>query len=261
MERTDFGARLSLQNFYISGRKATGNLHSCTYCRRGHTASGGNAKRRKASARIRRWTKGRSESATFRRDRPCPRLATATSAPRANPSPPPSPSVARCLLRAVPRAGRRARSRRHDGAEDARRDHRDRRETRRERAEGARVDHDDRYRETRHHQVWRRRRAVPVGPRAEPARRIVVRAHVSALLHPRPWQYRFRPERIAARVARLRRRRAGKPDPQRLPDLRHRPGRSAARPAGHAVRPQHAGRRGQARFEEADGRNRRLLST
>ena len=88
-------------------------------------------------------------------------------------------------------------------------------------------------------------------PRAEPEHRIVVRPRLPALLHPRLRQHRLRPQRLAAGLAGLRRRGAGKPDPQGLPGVRPRAHRSAARPAGHAVRPQHAGRRGQVRLGQA----------
>ncbi len=42
---------------------------------------------------------------------------------------------------------------------------------------------------------------VPVRQAAQPADRILVRPCVPALLHPRPGQYRFRSERLAAGVA------------------------------------------------------------
>ena len=42
-----------------------------------------------------------------------------------------------------------------------------------------------------------------VGAPAEPEHRIVLRPRLPALLHPRPRQHGLRPQRIAARVARL----------------------------------------------------------
>ncbi len=98
-----------------------------------------------------------------------------------------------------------------------------------------------------------------VGPGAEPEHRIVVRPRVPALLHPRLRQHRLPPERVAAGLAGLRRRRAGEPDPEGLPDLRHAADRGARRAAGHAVRPQHAGRRREGRFGRAVAEARGLL--
>ena len=102
-------------------------------------------------------------------------------------------------------------------------------------------------------------RAHAVGPRAQPEHRVLVRPRLPALLHPRLRQHRLPAQRLAAGVAGLRRRGAGKPDPEGLPGLRPGRRRSAARPAGLAVRPQHAGRRGEVQLGQAgqDGRGLR----
>ena len=92
----------------------------------------------------------------------------------------------------------------------------------------------------------------------ESQRRVVVRPRIPALLHSRLRQWRFPPERFAARLAHLRRGRAGKPHPQGLSHFRPGSDRSAARTAGHLVRPQYARRRGQVRLGQACFRVRRL---
>ena len=86
---------------------------------------------------------------------------------------------------------------------------------------------------------------------AGPVRRKLQRSCSTAVLHSRPRQYRFRPRRIAARFGGDGRRRDGKRHAEILPDLRRRAHRSPARPAGHAVRPQHARRYRQDRHGEA----------
>ena len=88
--------------------------------------------------------------------------------------------------------------------------------------------------------------------RAQPARRVVVRPHAAPFLHSRPGQHGLRPERLAAGLAGLRRRGARESHPEGLPDLRHAAHRGAARPAGHAVRPQHARRHREVRIAQAD---------
>ena len=71
------------------------------------------------------------------------------------------------------------------------------------------------------------------GARAEPEHRVLVRPRLPALLHPRLRQHRLPPQRLAAGLAGLRRRRAGEPDPQGLPDVRPRPAsRCCAGPQG-----------------------------
>ena len=104
----------------------------------------------------------------------------------------------------------------------------------------------------------RRRHPLPVGARAEPECRVVLRPRLPALLYPRPRQHRLRPQRIAAGLARVRRRRAGEPDPEGLPGVRSRDGRESSRAAGHAVRPQHAGGRREVQLRAPIARGRRL---
>ena len=103
----------------------------------------------------------------------------------------------------------------------------------------------------------RRRRQGPLGPGAEPAARVLVRPRLPALLHPRPRQHRLRPQRLAAGLDGGRRCGAGEPGAQGLAALRPAAHGGAARPAGHAVRAQHAGRHRQVRTrkpsQETDG--------
>ena len=87
--------------------------------------------------------------------------------------------------------------------------------------------------------------------RAGPVRRKLERPRRTALLHPRARQHRFRSRRIAAGLRGDGRCRDGERHAQVLPDLRCRAHRSAARPAGHAVWPQHARRHRQDRYGQA----------
>ena len=147
--------------------------------------------------------------------------------------------------------GRRARH-------GAGRDLRHRPKAHRERAERAGGDHHARRRRLRADLGRRRRRTRPVGTGAQLAARVVVRPHLSALLHPRSRQHGLRPQRLATGVRGLRRGGAGEPGAQGSAGMGHRAHRSAARAAGDAVRAQHAGRHRQVRLGQAVARARRL---
>ena len=101
----------------------------------------------------------------------------------------------------------------------------------------------------RHHRLGR--------ARARPVRRELQRPRRAAILHSRARQHRFRPRRLAAGLGGDGRGRDGERHAQELPDLRRRPDRGAARPAGHPVRPQHARGHRQDRHGPADQRVRR----
>ena len=133
-----------------------------------------------------------------------------------------------------------------------------RRAAHREHPAGARLGQRAARRDPGSHQHQRPGRARHLGTRAQPEHRIQLRPRLPALLHPRLRQHRLPAQRLAAGEPGLRRRGAGEPHPEGLPGLRPRAHRGAAGPAGFAVRPQHAGRRGEVRFGQAGQEGRGL---
>ncbi|MNU90102.1 hypothetical protein D3C71_799580 [compost metagenome] len=118
--------------------------------------------------------------------------------------------------------------------------------------------HGDEHRDPEHPVLGRRRHPATVRPRAEPAGRKLERPLRPALLHPRPRQCGLRLHRLAAGVDGHGRPRPGERLSQGLPPVRREAAGSAARAAGHPVRPQHPGRRHQDRHHQARRRLHRL---